>query len=137
MENKEPTKNIDAPLCPKPSKKISGGILALVGYILSPLSWWNDPIINIPLAYFFALPFGLITKSFFMPAMIIGYWGTNVLGLLLIHHGAKKIFNQDRKQQKKQFLKNIIIATSYTALIFLLAKTNFLNLPDFGHFLKK
>ncbi|KKS42629.1 MAG: hypothetical protein UV02_C0010G0013 [Candidatus Kuenenbacteria bacterium GW2011_GWA2_42_15] len=72
-----------------------------------------------------------------MPAMIIGYWGTNVLGLLLIHHGAKKIFNQDRKQQKKQFLKNIIIATSYTALIFLLAKTNFLNLPDFGHFLKK
>ena len=34
-------------------QKIKGGILLTVGYLLSPLCWWNDLIINLPIAYGF------------------------------------------------------------------------------------
>jgi len=30
------------------------GTLGVAGFILSPLSWWNDVIVNFPLAYGFA-----------------------------------------------------------------------------------
>jgi hypothetical protein len=53
--------------------KIRGGILATLGYLLSPASWYNDLFINIPLAYLFAFPFGLISEKLFMPFMIVGY----------------------------------------------------------------
>ncbi len=36
------------------------GIVAVIGYLLSPLSWWNDLFVNVPLAYLFALPFSLL-----------------------------------------------------------------------------
>ena len=32
-------------------QKITGGIIGTVGYLLSPLSWWNDLYFNIPIAY--------------------------------------------------------------------------------------
>lgn len=137
MENKETTKNIDTIVCQKPSKKIHGGILALVGYILSPLSWWNDPIVNIPLAYFFALPFGLISKNLFTPMIITGYLGTNVLGLFLLHHGTIKITGaNDRACPKKQLLKHMIIALAYTVFVVILIKRKLLRLPDINYFLK-
>ena len=31
-----------------------GGFLVVAGFLLSPLSWWNDLVINIPLALGFA-----------------------------------------------------------------------------------
>ena len=67
------------------AKKIKGGILATIGFILSPLSWWNDLFVNIPIAYVFGFLFGLISKSLFLPFMIIGYWITNILGVILMH----------------------------------------------------
>ncbi|PZU92219.1 MAG: hypothetical protein DCE90_18695, partial [Pseudanabaena sp.] len=35
------------------TQKIKGGIFLVVGYVLSPLCWWNDLIINLPIAYGF------------------------------------------------------------------------------------
>jgi hypothetical protein len=42
------------------NRKIKGGILVTLGFLLSPVSWWNDIFVNIPLAYIFALPFGFM-----------------------------------------------------------------------------
>ena len=36
-------------------RKITGGILGVVGFMLSPLSWWNDAVVNLPLALLFAI----------------------------------------------------------------------------------
>jgi len=36
-------------------RKVTGGILGLVGFMLSPLSWWNDLFVNVPLALVFCL----------------------------------------------------------------------------------
>jgi len=59
-------------------RKLKGGFLATVGFILSPFSWWNDLVVNIPIAYGIGYLFGRISESLFLGAMLIGYWGVRV-----------------------------------------------------------
>jgi hypothetical protein len=58
-----------APSAPKEQvawkREIAGGTLALIGYMLSPLSWWNDMFINVPLALAFAWVISLFWPSAF------------------------------------------------------------------------
>ena len=70
--------------------KMQGGLLAFVGFLLSPLSWWNDLLVNVPLAVGFAWLVSLIHPSAFTTAAVIGYWLTNVLGFVLMHLGARR-----------------------------------------------
>ncbi len=110
--------------------KIKGGILATIGYILSPLSWWNDLLINIPLAYAFAFPFGLISRTLFLPMMIFGYWITNVVGFMLMHHGVKDLVsNEKSKYTKKELVKDIVISLLYTLVVVLFVKMGWLKFP--------
>ena len=43
-------------------RKLTGGILGVLGFMLSPLSWWNDAVVNLPLALLFAWLVGLFTN---------------------------------------------------------------------------
>lgn len=36
-------------------KKLRGGFCFVIGYLLSPLCWWNDLIFNLPVAYFLGI----------------------------------------------------------------------------------
>lgn len=63
---------------------VKGGILTIVGWVLSPLTWWNDLLVNIPIAYGFGCLFSLISQSLFLPFMVGGYWFTNIAGLFLL-----------------------------------------------------
>jgi len=111
--------------------KIKGGILATIGYLLSPLSWWNDIIINIPLAYAFAYPFGLISRKLFVPVMILGYWITNIAGLILFHQGLKDLVtNEKRKYTRKDLAKDVIISIIYTAVVVVLVRLGWLKFPS-------
>lgn len=111
-------------------RKIRGSILAIVGFILSPLSWWNDIFINIPLAYLFAIPFGLILEKLFIPAMILGYILTNVIGFVLMHHSVKYLVTKKtKKSAKKDLIKNIIISLLYTALVIGLILLGWIKFP--------
>jgi len=111
-------------------RKIKGGVLATIGYILSPFSWWNDLFINLPLAYIFALPFGLLSKKLFLPAMIVGYWITNVAGFMLMHHGVKDLVTKEtKKYTRKELVKDIIISIVYTAIVVILIFSGWLKLP--------
>jgi hypothetical protein len=65
------------------TRKISGGFLAFVGYTLSPLSWWNDLFVNVPLALVFAWVVSAFDKPVFGVSVVLGYWLTNVLGFIL------------------------------------------------------
>ncbi|MGH7973313.1 MAG: hypothetical protein ACREIC_31730, partial [Limisphaerales bacterium] len=65
-------------------RKITGGVLAVIGYILSPLSWWNDMFVNVPLALVFAWFVSAFYKPAFSAAVVVGYWLTNVLGFILM-----------------------------------------------------
>jgi hypothetical protein len=110
--------------------KIKGGILATIGYLLSPLSWWNDIIINIPLAYAFAFPFGLISRKLFVPVMILGYWITNIAGLILFHRGVKDLVTEEKvKYTRKDLAKDVIISIIYTAVVVVLVRLGWLKFP--------
>ena len=112
------------------AKKIKGGILATIGFILSPLSWWNDLFVNIPIAYVFGFLFGLISKSLFLPFMIIGYWITNILGVILMHKGISDVLSKiERKYTRKEMLKDLVISILYTLVIIILVMLGILKFP--------
>lgn len=70
-------------------QRASWGTLAVLGYILSPLSWWNDLWVNIPLAYAAASLAQFLNPKFFLPVFVGAYWVTNLLGLILMHAGIR------------------------------------------------
>jgi hypothetical protein len=67
-----------------------GGLMTFIGFMLSPLSWWNDAFVNFPLAIGFGWLVALAFEPAFEPAVVFGYWLTNVLGLVLMHKGAQR-----------------------------------------------
>ena len=87
------------------NKFIYGGILGTIGFLLSPISWWNDLFINFPIAYFFACAVNLIYKGAFLWAFIISYWITNVLGFILLQKGMENAF-KDEGEKRKYSRKN-------------------------------
>lgn len=103
------------------ARRIGAGIVAVIGYLLSPLSWWNDPFINLPLAWIFASLVSLAWHRLFAPAMILGYWLTNIAGLLMMARGTAGVVAGDSPRlRRRQLFWSLIAATGYTLLIVLL-----------------
>ena len=57
---------------------------AVVGYLLSPLSPWNDAFVNVPVAVAVAYLFELLRQGLFVVGFAVGYALSNVLGLVLL-----------------------------------------------------
>ena len=114
-------------------RKLAGGVLAVLGFMLSPLSWWNDAFVNFPLALAFAwLVSAVCAKTWRQPvfdvAVITGYWLTNVLGFVLMHKGAQKMAtNENEKPAPGGWRKDLLVSLAYTALIVLLIKLGVLK----------
>ena len=103
--------------------KVAGGILAFIGFMLSPLSWWNDLFVNVPLALAFAWLVSWFYKPAFAPSLVVGYWLTNVLGFILMHKGAQKVLSEKQSRYSWRDLgRDIGISLLYTALIVALVK---------------
>ena len=104
-------------------RKATGSLVGFIGYMLSPLSWWNDLFVNIPLAIGFGWIIALFYKPAFEGAVIIGYWLTNVLGLVLMQKGAQKVLSDDESRYtKKDFFRDVTLSLAYTALILVLLR---------------
>jgi hypothetical protein len=116
-------------------RKLTGGILGVIGFLLSPLSWWNDAVVNLPLALLFAWLVGLIYRPAalagspaFEVAVIVGYWLTNVLGFVLIHKGAQQMLSKgEKKYSRREVIKDLLVSLLYTALIVVLLKLGILK----------
>jgi hypothetical protein len=103
------------------ARRLASGIIAFIGYLLSPLSWWNDAFVNLPLAWLFASLVSLASHRLFAPAMILGYWLTNIAGLLLMAQGTAGMAAGVSPQSfKRRLALSLIAATGYTLLIVLL-----------------
>ena len=114
-------------------RKLSGGILALVGYLLSPLSWWNDLFVNIPLALAFAWAVSFFYHPAFEPCLILGYWLTNVLGFVLMHKGVQRVLSKEEKRYaRRELLRDVGISVVYTAIIVILLEAGVLK--PFAHY---
>ena len=109
-------------------RKIAGSILATVGFLLSPLSWWNDAFVNLPLALGFAWLVSALSPAHwreqaFAMAVVMGYWLTNVLGFVLLHQGLKELVPAGTKTTtRRQWVHYLGISLGYTALVVLLIK---------------
>jgi len=99
------------------------GILFITGYILSPLTWWNDLFVNIPISYVIASIISkIIGEDYFPELMVSAYLFTNVLGFLLIH-----ISISWGRISRRKLLIDIIIATGYTILVYALALLGYIK----------
>ena len=63
---------------------------AVVGYILSPLSAWNDAFVNVPIALLFSRLFERLGLSPWL-GFQAGYTLSNVAGLALLYAGARGV----------------------------------------------
>lgn len=110
-------------------RKIEGGALAFIGFLLSPLSWWNDLFVNVPLAVGFGWIISLVYKPAFEVAVIVGYWLTNVLGLVLMQKGLQRAVSagEARPYTRRDLLRDLGTSLLYTALIVVLEKLKVLQ----------
>lgn len=115
-------------------RKFSGGILATIGFLLSPLSWWNDAFVNIPLALLFAWLVSFFYKPAFTASLILGYWLTNVLGFVLMHKGARQMLSKESSAgTRRELVTDIMVSLIYTFVIIVLVKLEILK-PFAGYF---
>ena len=104
-------------------RKISGGTLAFIGYMLSPLSWWNDLFVNWPLALAIAWVISWFCKPAFTASLVLGYWLTNILGFVLMQKGGAKILRkEDEPYSRKCLCRDLAISILYTLLVVALVK---------------
>lgn len=112
-------------------KKIRGGFIFVLGYLLSPLCWWNDLLFNLPIAYFFGYLCSLLSPKLLVPCSIIGYWLSNIVGILLMQMGSADVFQKEPKERnlKKELLTGLVSSTVFTLVIILLIQLKILDTP--------
>ncbi|MDB5266603.1 MAG: hypothetical protein JWN89_418 [Parcubacteria group bacterium] len=110
------------------NKKLHG-FIALIGFLLSPLTPWNDIFINIPLAYVFASLVSLVSKAYFLPSIILGYWLTNVLGLLMMHYGLSRYSEIKKEYTRKNLIVDVCMVVFVTGLLVVLVTFGVLKFP--------
>ncbi|MBW4518270.1 MAG: hypothetical protein KME16_00870 [Scytolyngbya sp. HA4215-MV1] len=103
----------------------------LLGYALSPLCWWNDLLFNLPIAYGFGYLCSLVSPNCLIPGAIVGYWLSNVVGILLMQAGFLDVVQGqtgDRNLQKELWT-GILSSSLYTGVIVLLLQFKILETP--------
>lgn len=102
-------------------------ILVTIGFMLSPLSWWNDLVINVPLAYLLSIPFSLINEHLFLPGFILGYWLTNLLGFLMLHRGGEGLAYRARPVMSVK--RSLLVSVLYSVIMIILVLAGWLAPP--------
>jgi hypothetical protein len=112
-------------------KKLRGGFLLVIGFLLSPLSFWNDLFFNLPIAYGFGYVCSLLSPNLLLPCSILGYWISNIAGILLMQVGAVDVFQEQPKERnlKKELLTGLVSSTVYSLVILALVQFNILPTP--------
>lgn len=110
--------------------KLRGGFFLIIGYLLSPLCWWNDLVFNLPVAYCFGYICSWFSPNLLLPGSIVGYWLSNIVGILLMQAGAVDVFQQAKERNlKKELLTGLATSTIYTLAIVALIQFKILDAP--------
>lgn len=113
-------------------KNMRGSVWVILGYMLSPLSWWNDLFFNFPIAYAFGFVVNLVVPGWLIPATVVGYWLSNVLGFVLMQIGAGDVLFGDRPRNlRKDLLISLATSTLYTVGVLVLLQFHILETPEF------
>lgn len=98
-------------------KRLISAIIAFVGLMLSPITWWNDPFVNIPISYITASIVAGFSPNLFYTSFLIFYWFSNLLGVLLLYKGGKGFIEARRISRSKQVIAILV----YSFIIVLLS----------------
>ena len=103
---------------------LKGSFIALVGYILSPLSWWNDAFVNIPIALALAKLTAYFVKVDLYILFTVYYWLTNVAGLMMMYFGGEMIVTNgtQRGGRSRGIAFSLLLSTLYTVAVILILK---------------
>jgi len=112
-------------------KRLRGGFLLAIGWLLSPLCWWNDLIFNLPVAYFFGWICSWVSPNWLVPGTIAGYWLTNIVGIILMQAGSVDLFQGQAKERnpKKELLTGLVTSTVFTVAVLALVHFQILDMP--------
>ncbi len=84
----------------------------LIGYILSPASWWNDLFVNVPLALIFAKIISIFLGEHYFSLMFsVGYAITNIVGVLLMKIGITGI-------KRDSMLRDMALSILYSVIAY-------------------
>ncbi|MGF1514588.1 MAG: hypothetical protein ACFB5Z_12970 [Elainellaceae cyanobacterium] len=113
-------------------KTLRGGTLVGLGYMLSPLSWWNDLVFNLPIALAFGYGVSWLYADWFLPGTVVGYWLSNVLGIVMMQFGTLDVLSAEGSRSlKRDLLLGFGGATLYTLVVSGLIYFHVLKMPDF------
>lgn len=101
-------------------RRMAWGSLFAIGFILSPISWWNDAVVNVPIAYLAAQLAAILDQRLFLMAFVGAYWVTNLIGLLGMHVSARNLHRQT--EPGISLGRFFLISLLYTLLIVALAQ---------------
>lgn len=108
---------------------MKGGALFFIGYILSPVSLWDDVFVNIPISYVLALIVKHYSAAAFLPSMILIYWLTNLIGFLCMRKGLGEMRSHGNETKKPHaFTNDLIASVAYTFVLVALVKMNILQM---------
>ena len=88
---------------------------AVVGYVLSPLSWWNDALVNIPLSLAAAALLERLTGLDPRAGFALAYWASNVAGLALMLLGGEGALRGSLS--RRSIAASLAAGTAYTVLV--------------------
>ena len=113
-------------------KNLRGGALMGIGYMLSPLSWWNDLFFNLPIALVFGYGVSWFNPHWFISGTLVGYWLSNVLGMVMMQFGAVDIFMpEDKRNLARDTWIGFGSATLYTVIVTALVYWHVIDIPTF------
>lgn len=84
-------------------------------------------VVNVPLALGFAWLVSFVYRPAFEASFILGYWLTNVLGLVLMHRGGEAMLGKVHPYSRGQLVRDFGIALGYTVLILILVRWKILS----------
>lgn len=97
-----------------------------MGWLLSPFTVWNDAFVNIPLSYIAASLFIRIWPVNFLTAVVVFYWISNALGLLLMYLSGRGIV-KEAGSLKRELIKLLVAVVMYSLVLIFLGKLGVLK----------
>jgi len=106
--------------------KVINRVIFVIGWLLSPFTFWNDLFINIPIAYVLALLAVRFLKTDFLVMSVIMYWLTNIVGVYMMILSGKALV-KNKEYALKEFRKFLLTVIIYTAVMIVLHKVGVLK----------
>ena len=97
-----------------------------IGWLLSPLTFWNDIFVNIPISYLCASLAIRFIKADFLFLVLIFYWLSNGFGILMMYSSGKSIM-QDKGNRSRSLVTLLITVMIYSVIIIILNRTGILK----------